>query len=198
MTALRIYLAGGSGAIGTRLLPLLIDAGHTVAAMTRSAENVERLAASGAEPIVCDVFDRQGLTRAVHAFAPDLILHQLTDLPDDLKDIPAQGSPQNARIRVEGTRNLIDAINGLDDVRIIAQSVAWPMAPGPEAEAVEFLEDAVLAVGGVVLRYGMFYGPGTYFERTLPPAPNVQIDSAATRTVDALTAPAGIVTITDM
>lgn len=194
---LRIFFAGASGAIGTRLLPLLIGAGHTVGAMTRSAANVTRLASTGAQPIVCDVFDRAALTRAVQAFAPDLVLHELTDLPDTVRDIPAAGSLLNARIRVEGTRNLIDAMAGLTSTRVVAQSVAWTMAPGPEAEAVVALEEAVLAAKGVVVRYGMFYGPGTYFDGELPSAPRVHIDIAAARTLEALSAPTGILTVVE-
>ncbi|ANI39291.1 NAD-dependent epimerase/dehydratase family protein [Mycolicibacterium vaccae] len=194
---LRIYFAGASGAIGTRLLPLLVGAGHTVGAMTRSPKHLDRLAAAGAEPILCDVFDRAGLREALRAFAPDLVLHQLTDLPDDLTRIPSTGSLLNARMRIEGTRNLIDAFAGLGGVKIVAQSVAWDMAPGPEADAVVALEEAVLAVHGVVLRYGMFYGPGTYFEQDRPPAPRVRIDTAAARTLTALGAPSGVLTIVD-
>jgi nucleoside-diphosphate-sugar epimerase len=193
---LRIYFAGASGAIGSRLLPLLIDAGHIVGAMTRSADKVNRLAAMGAQPIVCDVFDRSALTKAVRSFSPDILLHELTDLPDDLANLPEE-SLLNARIRAEGTRNLLDALDGLGPKKIVAQSIAWAMRPGPEAEAVRSLEEAVLAANGVVLRYGMFYGPGTYFESELPPAPRIHIDDAAARTLGALDAPAGIQTVVD-
>jgi nucleoside-diphosphate-sugar epimerase len=192
----RIYLAGASGVIGSRLIPLLVDAGHTVGAMTRSSKNAGRLAAAGAEPIVCDVFDRQALTAAVQAFSPDLVLHELTDLPDAAEDLP-KARLLNARIRSEGTRNLIDATNGLDAPKIVAQSVAWTMDPGPEADAVVTLEEAVLAANGVVLRYGFFHGPGTYWENELPPPPRVQIDVAAARTLEALDAPPGILTVVD-
>ena len=192
----RIYFAGASGAIGGRLVPLLVDAGHTVGAMTRSAAKADRLAAMGAQPIICDVFDRSALTRAVRSFSPDLVLHELTDLPDNLEDLPEE-SLLNARIRVEGTRNILDAMEGLDQTKIVAQSVAWTMRPGPEADAVASLEEAVLAANGVVLRYGFFYGPGTYFEREPPAAPRVHIDTAAARTFEALDAPAGILTIVD-
>jgi nucleoside-diphosphate-sugar epimerase len=194
---LRIYFAGASGAIGTRLVPLLVAAGHTVGAMTRSAANVDRLASMGAQPIVCDVFDRAALATAVRAFSPDLVLHQLTDLPDKVQEIPSNGSLLNARMRVEGTRNLIYASTGPHPVKVVAQSVAWTMQPGAEADAVVSLEDAVLAVNGVVLRYGMFYGPGTYFEDDLPPTPRVHIDTAAARTFEALGAPTGILTVVD-
>ena len=193
---MRIYFAGASGVIGSRLVPLLLEAGHTVGAMTRTAEKANRLAAIGAEPIVCDVFDRQALTSAVRSFSPDLLLHELTDLPDDLENLP-EDSQLNARIRRDGTRNLLDALEGLGQTKIVAQSVAWTMRPGLEADAVSSLEDAVLAANGVVLRYGFLYGPGTYFEGDLPPAPRVHIDTAAARTLEALDAPSGILTIVD-
>lgn len=192
----RVFFAGASGVIGSRLVPLLVEAGHTVGAMTRSADKADRLAALGAQPIVCDVFDRPALTRAVRGFAPDVLLHELTDLPDDLADLLAE-SLINARIRAEGTRNLIDALDGSGAPKIIAQSVAWRLRPGPEADAVALLEQAVLAANGVVLRYGLFYGPGTYYPGELPPEPRVNIETAAARTLDALDAPAGILTVVD-
>ena len=198
MTApgMRIYFAGASGVIGGRLVPLLVAAGHTVGAMTRSAEKATRLASVGAEPIVCDVFDRPALTRSVRAFSPDLLLHELTDLPDDLESLPAD-SLLNARIRSEGTRNLLDALEGLNSPKVVAQSVAWTMRPGVEADAVAELEKVVLAANGVVLRYGLLYGPGTYFEADPPADPRVHIDVAVARTLDALGAAPGIVTIVE-
>ncbi len=81
---MRIFLAGASGVIGRRLIPLLVEAGHTVAGMTRSVSNVDLLAGLGAKAVVGDVFDLDGLTAAVIDFAPELVIHQLTDLPDDL------------------------------------------------------------------------------------------------------------------
>jgi nucleoside-diphosphate-sugar epimerase len=192
----RIFFAGASGTIGLRLLPLLVAAGHTVGAMTRSPEKADVLAAMGAEPIVCDVFDRAGLTAAVHAFQPDLLLHELTDLPDDLANLPSD-SVLNARIRAEGTRNLLDALPDPNRTKVVAQSVAWTMSPGAEADAVAALETAVLTANGVVLRYGFLHGPGTYFETGLPPAPHVHIDVAAARTLQALDAPTGILMVVD-
>lgn len=192
----RIYFAGASGVVGSRLVPMLVDAGHTVGAMTRSAEKAGRLASMGAQPIVCDVFDRPAVTSAIRSFSPDLLLHELTDLPDDLEDLPEE-SLLNARMRVEGTRNLLDALEGMGPTKVVAQSVAWTMRPGPEADAVASLEQAVLAANGVVLRYGMFYGPGTYYPGELPSAPRVHIDVAAARTMEALDAPAGILTVVD-
>ncbi|AEV76739.1 NAD dependent epimerase/dehydratase family protein [Mycolicibacterium rhodesiae NBB3] len=192
----RIFLAGATGVIGSRVVPLLVSAGHSVGAMTRSMDKADWLSSLGAEPIICDVFDRVGLADAVKGFSPDVVLHELTDLPDAFEDIP-KSQALNARIRVEGTRNLIDAMNSLSQARIVAQSIAWTTDPGPGADAVSFLEEAVLAAKGVVLRYGAFYGPGTYYEGELPSAPRVQIDTAAARTVEALHAPSGIVTVVD-
>ena len=126
---MRVYLAGASGVIGSRLVPLLVSAGHTVGAMTRSAEKADRLAAMGAEPIVCDVFDRAALATAVRTFSPDVVLHELTDLPDDVDKVP-DAVLLNARIRVEGTRNLLDAVQNWEHTKIVAQSIAWPSAPG--------------------------------------------------------------------
>ena len=88
-------------------------------------------------------------------------------------------------------------MNGLEQAKIVAQSVAWTMKPGPEADAVASLEEAVLAAEGVVIRYGFFYGPGTYYEREIPAAPRVHIDTAAARTLEALDAPSGILTVVD-
>ena len=193
---MRVYVAGATGVIGRHVVPLLVGAGHTVGAMTRSAGNAGKLASIGAEPIVCDVFDRPALSKAVRSFSPDLVLHELTDLPDHLVDLP-EDSVLNARIRVEGTRNLIEAMGDVAHPKIVAQSVAWDMRPGVEADAVAFLEQAVLAVDGVVVRYGFLYGPGTYFEGELPPAPRVHIDTAASRTLQALDAPTGVVTVVD-
>jgi nucleoside-diphosphate-sugar epimerase len=192
----RIFFAGASGVIGSRLVPLLVDAGHTVGAMTRSAEKADRLAAMGAQPIVCDVFDRAALRNAVRSFSPDLLLHELTDLPDDLQNLP-EISLLNARIRVEGTRNLLDALKDVNQTKVVAQSVAWTMRPGAEADAVVSLEEAVLAANGVVLRYGLLFGPGTYFEAEPPAPPRVHIDVAVARTLEALDAPSGILTIVD-
>ncbi len=91
---MRIFFAGSSGVIGTRLVPLLVGAGHFVAGMTRSPAKVEALEALGAEPIVCDVYDSEALAAAVAAFKPDAVLDQLTDLPDDVSTARAVGWTQ--------------------------------------------------------------------------------------------------------
>jgi nucleoside-diphosphate-sugar epimerase len=192
----RIFLAGASGVIGTRLIPLLVDAGHVVGGMTRSAPKASMLAQLGAEPIVVDVFDRPALIKAVVDFAPDVILNELTDLPDDVTKI-GEHADLNARIRTEGNHNIIDAARASGSPKILAQTVAWQLPDGPDARAVEDLQRTVLAEGGVVLSYGQFYGPGTYNEQALPHEPRVQIDHAAKRTVELLDSPSGVVVITD-
>ena len=163
--------------------------------MTRSAGKADQLALLGAEPIVVDVFDRDALIKAVVEFTPDLILNELTDLPDDVNEIGAH-SELNARIRTEGNQNIIDAARASGSPKILAQTVAWQLPDGPDARAVASLEQTVLAEGGVVLSYGQFYGPGTY-NLEAPADPKVQIDRAAERTVELLDAPSGVVVITD-
>jgi nucleoside-diphosphate-sugar epimerase len=194
--SLRIFLAGASGVIGQRLVPLFIQAGHVVGGMTRSPSKMGLLRHLGAEPTLCDVFDREALIQAVRDFDPDVVLNQLTDLPDDVAQI-GELADLNARIRTEGTQNLIEAARQSESPKIMTQSVAWQLPDGPDARAVAELERSVLAEGGVVLRYGQFYGPGTYNEQQLPEEPRVSIDRAAELTVAALREPTGIVVITD-
>ena len=193
---MRVFFAGASGVIGVRIVPLLIAAGHEVAAMTRSPDKAKLLRGLGAEPVVCDVYDANALVKAVTEFGAQAVIHQLTDLPDDPRRIPEFG-PVNARIRREGTGNLIAAAQAAGATRFLAQSLAWSI-PGDGGTAVSDLERAVLAIGGVVLRYGQFYGDGTYFEESKPPPPRVQIDEAAKRSVVALSdGSAGVVLITE-
>jgi uncharacterized protein YbjT (DUF2867 family) len=192
----RVFLAGASGVIGQRLIPRLVQAGHIVAGMTRSADKTELLSRLGAEPILCDVFDRERLIQAVRDFAPDVILNELTDLPDDVESIGAHAE-LNARIRTEGNQNLIEAARQSGSPKILAQTVAWQLPDGPDALAVAELERSVLAEGGIVLSYGQFYGPGTYNEHQIPEEPRVQIDRAAERTVELLNEPSGVIVIID-
>jgi nucleoside-diphosphate-sugar epimerase len=103
----------------------------------------------------------------------------------------------NARIRTEGTWNLIEAARRSGSPKILAQSVAWQLPDGPDAQAVAELERSVLAEGGVVLRYGQFYGPGTYNEQRPSEESRVHIDRAAERTVEVLGEPTGVVVIID-
>jgi len=193
---MRVFLAGASGVIGQRLIPRLVQAGHVVGGMTRSSSKTELLAQLGAEPILCDVFDRDALIHAVRDFKPDVILNELTDLPDEAEKI-GDHAKLNARIRTEGNQNVIAAARQSGSPKILTQSVAWQLPDGPDALAVAELERSVLAEGGVVLSYGQFYGPGTYNEQRIPPEPRVQIDRAAERTVELLGARSGVVVITD-
>lgn len=191
---MRIFLAGATGVIGSRLVPLLLEEGHEVAAMTRSEERGRSLP-TGAQVVAADVFDRETVIRAVKDFGPELVMHQLTALPDDPHRI-GQFTAANARIRREGTDNLLAAARHAGAPRFLAQSVAWRMG-GEAGAAVEHLESVVLRFGGTVLRYGQFYGPGTFHEHEPPPPPRIHIDEAAERTVGLLDAGPGVVQITE-
>jgi nucleoside-diphosphate-sugar epimerase len=196
----RIFLAGASGAIGRRLTPLLIAAGHHVTGMTRNPASARALEAAGIRPALVDVFDGDALKAAVIAAAPEVVIHQLTDLPGTLEDEAqlAASYPRNARIRTEGTRNLIAAAQAAAARRFIVQSVAFGYAPGgePHSEADPLnvsdgpravtiraaadMERQVLtsAMVAIVLRYGFFYGPGTWHADPLRKPP-LHIDAAA-------------------
>lgn len=191
---MRVFLAGASGVIGSRLVPLLVERGHVVAGMTRSPEMADAVGQLGAEPVVCDVFDADKLASVVAAFAPDLVMHQLTDLPDNIERM-SEFAARNNRIRTEGTRNLIAAARAVGVQRFIAQSIAW--RPPSGGEAVSEHERLILDAGGVVLRYGVFYGPGTYSDHRLPSPPRIHVDEAARRTVDLLDAPSGVVVVAE-
>jgi nucleoside-diphosphate-sugar epimerase len=191
---MRIFLAGASGVIGVQLIPVLRDAGHEVVGMTRSPSKVERLRELGAEPIVCDVYDAEALVDAATKARPDLIMHQLTDLPDSVEQIP-EFSQRNGRIRTEGTSNLIQAAQAAGAGRFVAQSIAW-RPPGSE-ESVEAHERMVLDIGGVVLEYGVFYGPGTYGGEKVPDHPRIRVEEAARRTVELMEAPSGVIVVAE-
>jgi nucleoside-diphosphate-sugar epimerase len=194
---MRVFLAGASGVIGIRLIPLLVANGHAVAGMTRTATKAGGLAQAGAEPVVCDVFDAGPLRDAVAAFAPDLVMHQLTDLPDDAAQIGDFGA-RNDRIRQEGTRNLLAAAAGagVPAARFLAQSIAWKL-PGKRGENTEAFERQVLDAGGVIIRYGQLYGPGTYHPDAPPPPPRVHVDEAARASAALLDAEPGIVEVVE-
>ena len=191
---MRIFLAGASGVIGVRLAPLLVADGHEVAGMTRSPEKQELIRGLGAEPVIADVFDADALTGAVVGFEPDMVMYQLTDLPDRVDQIP-EHRDRNNRIRTEGTRNLIAAARAAGADRFIAQSVAWLPLGGEQA--VKDHEQQVLDYGGVVLEYGQLYGPGTYYEHEVPGSPRIHVEEAARRTVELLDAPSGVVVVAE-
>jgi nucleoside-diphosphate-sugar epimerase len=215
---MRIFLAGASGAIGRRLTPMLIAAGHDITGMTRTAETARKLKAAGMHAAVVDVYDANALKQAVANARPDVVMHQLTDLPRVLENDAqlAAAYPRNARIRTEGTRNLVAAARTAGARRFIVQSVAFAYAPGKEphtetdplnlidgprletVRAAADMEKQVLDSGlePIVLRYGLFYGPGTWSEE---PArkPSLHIDAAAQAALLALTRGAGIYNIAD-
>jgi nucleoside-diphosphate-sugar epimerase len=193
---MRIFLAGATGVIGVRLVPLLVGAGHRVAGLTRSPGKAGELRELGAAPVVGDVFDAAALTEAVKGYAPDLVLHQLTDLPDNAADIAAYAA-RSGRIRSEGTRNLLAAAAAAGADRFIAQSVSWelPAAGGRRVTAEH--EHMVLQAGGVVLRYGQFWGPGTYYESRPPEPPRIHVEAAARQTAGLLAVPGGLTIVID-
>ena len=215
---MRIFLAGASGAIGRRLMPLLIAAGHDVTGMTRSAEVAHDLEASGVHAAVVDVFDAEALKRAVVAARPAVVMHQLTDLPRVLHDQAelVAAYPRNARIRIEGTRNLVTAAKAASARRFIVQSVAFAYLPGkephaetdplnlvdgprlPTVQAAADMERQVLSSGmePIVLRYGLLYGPGTWSEGP-ERQPPLHVDAAAQAAFLTLTRGTGIYNIAD-
>ncbi|HEX5190082.1 MAG TPA: NAD(P)H-binding protein [Streptosporangiaceae bacterium] len=190
---MRIFVAGASGVIGIRLVPLLLKDGQVVAGMTRSPAKADVLAGAGAEPVVCDVYDAASLTAAVTGFTPDVVFHELTDLPDAAGEISSYRE-RNDRIRGEGTRNLLGAAAAAN-ARVIAQSISWEI-PSNNAATAAF-ERMVLEAGGVVIRYGQLWGPGTYYETEPPEPPRIHVDDAARLSVPALGVPAGITIVAD-
>ncbi len=192
---MRIFVAGATGVIGRQLVPLLIGDGHRVAGMTRTPAHAGLLTDAGAEPVVCDVYDREALVEAVGRFRPQAIIHQLTDLPDD-PDRLAEYAERNLRIRTEGTANLLAAARAAGVGTILVQSIAWEV-PGERGAAMERFERLVLEAGGVVVRYGQLYGTGTFYESEPPDPPRINVADAARRTIPLLTAPSGIVVLTD-
>ena len=217
---MNVFVAGGSGAIGIPLVRALAVAGHKVTALTRSAGKRDELKALGAEVALADALDRESLIAAVEATHPTHVIHQLTALP--------KGGPRSAtdleatnRLRIDGTRNLLDAAIKAGARRFLVGSFAvlsdrgQPATnPNPAAVAVRLMESQVLdvtkrgAIEGVILRYGMFYGfeAGSTVamidmvrKRRLPlvrgdssQLPMIHVEDAVTATVRALdAAPAG-------
>lgn len=192
---MRIFLAGATGVIGMRLLPRMLAEGHVVAGMTRTPGKTDGLRAVGVTPVLCDIFDWTSLLAAVRDFHPDIVVHQVTDLPDEIEKL-ADFLPGNDRVRSEGTRNLLAAAKAVNASGFLAQSIAWRTGPGT-GPVLDAHEQGVVSAGGTVLRYGLFYGPGTFFEKELPPAPRVHVEDAATRTIPFLAGARGIFNIVD-
>jgi nucleoside-diphosphate-sugar epimerase len=171
---MNIFVAGGTGTIGVPLVRALLAAGHQVHSLTRSASKADEIRALGAQPAIADALDAGGLRRVVLAARPTHVIHQLTALPKEgarrASDLAA-----TSRLRSEGTRNLLEASIAAGARRIVAGSFAAFQAELPAnaprevmegVAAVRSMESQILeassrgAIEGVVLRYGLFYGPG--------------------------------------
>jgi nucleoside-diphosphate-sugar epimerase len=222
---MRVFLAGATGAIGRRIVPLLVEAGHDVIGMTRRPDGADLLRALGADAVTADALDRDAVHAAVVRARPDAVMHQLTDLR-------AGNSASNAALRRDGTRNLVDAARAARVGRLVAQSIAWVYEPGDDpatedvpldrgagearrttVEGIAALEGAVAEMPEwVVLRYGLLYGPGTWYAPDGLHADEaragrltadadvssfVHADDAATAAVEALEWPAGFVNVCD-
>jgi nucleoside-diphosphate-sugar epimerase len=236
----KVFVAGGSGVIGRRLLPQLAAAGHEVAATTRDESRAPALRELGATPVVCDVFDRPSLEEAVRSFEPEVVMHQLTDLPQKMNPRKLEEEyERNDRVRREGADNLLAAARAAGARRLVAQAIAFWYAPsgdgvphgeedplyvnapepvGRSVRNMKAVEETILgddAIEGVILRYGFFYGPGTWYtpkgaigsqvlKRRYPIVgsgagvfPFVHVDDAASATVAALAGPAGVYNVVD-
>lgn len=181
---MRVFVAGGTGALGRRLVPRLVAGGHEVTATTRSAGKVGELQALGAHPVVVDGLDGAAVGQAVAEAQPDAIVHQMTALAAtaDLRRFDRWFATTN-QLRTDGTRHLLAAAQASGVEKVIAQSyIGWnnsrtglpvkseddPLDPEPakaqreSMAAIRFLERAVTEapLTGIVLRYGNFYGPG--------------------------------------
>jgi nucleoside-diphosphate-sugar epimerase len=177
---MRVFVAGASGAIGTRLVPRLVDRGHEVIGTSRSAEKAEHIRALGAEPVALDLLDRAAVRRAVLEAAPDAIVHQATALAELTfsRNFDRTFAKTN-RLRTEGTDALLAAAREARVDGFVAQSFASyrnareggpvkteddPLDPAPVAKtreshaAMRYLEEVVTNAGGIALRYGIFYG----------------------------------------
>jgi nucleoside-diphosphate-sugar epimerase len=188
---MNIFIAGGTGAIGRFLVPLLVNGGHKVVALTRSADRTLQLEQMGAVPVVGDVYDEERLARLVAESEAEVVIHQLTAFGTTTGDPYAE----TIRVRIDGTRSLIAAARAARARRFIAQSISFmcsPLGSGLTDEetplylnsppAVRALADAIASLerqtleasgmSGTVLRYGWFFGPGTSYDPdgTIPTA----------------------------
>ncbi|GFZ60656.1 dTDP-glucose 4,6-dehydratase [Pseudomonas amygdali pv. eriobotryae] len=215
----KVFVAGASGVIGKALLKLLVAADYSVYGATRRAEKVKDIEATGATAVVVDVYDAERLNQELVRIQPWAVIHQLTDLPRGLSpELMAKAVENNARIRTEGTRNLVAAARAAGATRLIAQSIAWAYRPGEtpyletcpldvEAQGsrgvsvggVAALEQQVLsepALNGTILRYGQLYGPDTGTDEPTGTSP-VHVQAAARAALLALqTEQSGVFNIT--
>ena len=182
---MRVLVAGATGAIGKRLIPMLVSGGHRVYGTSRSSDKAPLIAKLGAEPLVVDALNKADVADAIRRSSPDVVVHELTAIPPglDLRKFREQFAATN-RLRTTGTDNLLAAARQAGVRRFVAQSFAGysfareggavnsedaalrshpPRQMATTLEAIRYLESAVLAapIEGIVLRYGGFYGPGT-------------------------------------
>lgn len=185
---MKVFVAGASGAIGRPLVRHLVDAGHQVTGTTRREERAEEIRAAGAKPVVCDVFDAAALEAAVKEASPEVVVNQLTSLPQRYDPRKASFYEQTNRVRRAGGGNLVAAARAAGARRFVTQSISFLYAPegdwvkdedarpfedapghfGPAVRTMLDHEREVVESSdfeGLVLRYGQFYGPGTYFAR---------------------------------
>ncbi|HTU06656.1 MAG TPA: NAD(P)-dependent oxidoreductase [Trebonia sp.] len=222
---MRIFVAGATGVIGRRLVPLLVQRGHSVTGLVRRPADAGWLRGLGAEAVTGDAFDRDGVLRALRQVTPDVVIDQLTDLK-------SRNFQANSTIRKTGTRHMVDAALAAGVRRMVVQSIAWMYEAGgvpavesvpldlgasgsrrQTAQGVTALESAVRDLPEwVVLRYGLLYGPGTWYARDGLMAEQaargelaadgdmssfVHVDDAAGAAVDALEWPTGAVNVCD-
>lgn len=232
---MRVFLAGATGAIGSPLVERLQVDGHTVVGLARSAPAADRLSQAGCEVARADALDPDALKRAAVEARPDVIINQLTSLPKSMLN-PLEANKDGKltnQLRVLGAPALADAARDTG-AQLIAQSIAFAQKPGSGirkeddplhltapaghrtvVKAIGVLEDATVSAGGVVLRYGHFYGPRTYFapdgayvemlhKRMLPIVGRgsgsfhlLHLDDAVDATMKAIGAPTGIYNVTD-
>lgn len=233
---MRVFVAGASGAIGQPLINELIRRGHEVTAMTRSDSGARRLESLGAAVAQVDALDAAAVEQSLRDSRPEVVIDELTSLPKDPSEMAA-AAPADRKLRIEGGGNLLRAARALGVSRYIQQSSAFFLEPGEaladesaglavdaspriaaSARAYVELESRVLNAGdmeGVALRYGFFYGPGTWYnpdgawadkvrKQELPIIGDgravwswIHIDDAAIATVETISAPPGIYHIVD-
>lgn len=183
---MRVFIAGGTGAIGRPLIAELLAKGHTLTALTRNPEKARALEQQGIEPAIADVFDADAIQAALHRARPEVVIEQLTALPRTYtRESMNAAAAVNRRLRLEGGANVLAAARAAGVRRYVRQSVAFWAAPGSgladedtplvvdgppavaaDAGVVTELEHRLLVtpgIEGIVLRYGFFYGPGTWF-----------------------------------
>jgi nucleoside-diphosphate-sugar epimerase len=183
---MKVFVAGGTGAIGRPLIAELLAEGHSVVALTRNSEKAQALVKQGIEPAIADVFDPDALKAVVRRAQPEVVIEQLTALPRSYtRDSMSAAAAPNNRIRLEGGTNVLAAAQAAGVQRYLRQSVAFWAVPGPgladEQTPLAFDASPTVAAGareatelehrllgnpnieGITLRYGFFYGPGTGF-----------------------------------